>query len=80
MANAQTMNQMQAAYRDALSALVDSWNRICPTGDTAALMRTDALTAKVNQNWPAASPRNSMAQRLIAKLTMAKLKIVLAKS
>ena len=42
------------------------------TGDTAALMSTEALTAKVNQNWPPASPRNRIAHRLIAKLTIAK--------
>ena len=50
------------------------------TGETAALIRTEALTAKVNQNCPPASPRNSVAHRPIAKLTMAKEKIVLAKS
>ena len=38
------------------------------------------LTAAVNQNVPSASPRKRIAQRLIAKLTIAKLKIVFAKS
>ena len=50
------------------------------TGETAALIRTEALTAKVNQNWPPASPRKRIAHRLIAKLTIANEKIVLAKS
>ena len=49
-------------------------------GDTAALMRTEMLRAAVNQNVPSASPRKRIAQRLIAKLTIAKLKIVFAKS
>ena len=50
------------------------------TGETIALSSTETLTAAVNQNVPLASPRNRMAHRLIAKLTMAKLKIVFAKS
>jgi hypothetical protein len=45
-----------------------------------ALSSTDTLTAAVNQNVPGPSPRKRMVHRLIAKLTMAKLKIVLAKS
>ncbi len=50
------------------------------TGETMALTRTETETAAVNQNWPFASPRKRIAHRLIAKLTMAKLKIVFAKS
>jgi tetratricopeptide (TPR) repeat protein len=37
VASAQTMSQIQSAYREALTALVESWNRACPTGDTAAM-------------------------------------------
>jgi hypothetical protein len=50
------------------------------TGETMALSRTETLTAAVNQNVPAPSPRKRIVHRLIAKLTMAKLKIVFAKS
>ncbi len=50
------------------------------TGETIAFSRTDTLTAAVNQKVPGPSPRKRMVHRLIAKLTMAKLKIVFAKS
>ncbi len=50
------------------------------TGETAALTSTDALTAIVNQSMPTPSPRKRMAHRLIANETIAKEKIVLAKS
>ena len=49
-------------------------------GETRALTSTEALTATVNQNRPGPSPRNLMLQRLIAKETTAKLKMVFAKS
>ena len=49
-------------------------------GETMALTRTEANTAQPNQRWPSVSPRKLVAHRLMAKLTIAKLKIVFAKS
>ena len=41
---------------------------------------TETLTAIPNQRWPSVLPRKLVAHRLIAKLTIAKLKMVFAKS
>ena len=49
-------------------------------GETIAFTSTEPLTATVNQNVPGPSPRKRIVHRLIAKLTIAKLKIVFAKS
>jgi tetratricopeptide (TPR) repeat protein len=45
IADQRTMSQTQTAYRDALSALVDAWNRTCPTGDTVAMERIQVQIA-----------------------------------
>ena len=50
------------------------------TGETAALSATDRLPASVKKKVPVVSPSAVVAHGPIAKLTMAKLKIVLAKS
>ena len=50
------------------------------TGETAALSATDRLAAAVKARVPVLSPRAVVAHGPMAKLTMAKLKIVLAKS
>ncbi len=50
------------------------------TGETAAFSATDRLAAAVKAKVPFVSPRASVVHGPMAKLTMAKLKIVLAKS
>ena len=37
IANTQVVDQIQTAYRQALSNLVQDWNRVCPTGNAAEL-------------------------------------------
>jgi hypothetical protein len=50
------------------------------TGETAALSATDRLPATVKRKVPFVSPRKRIAHGPMAKLTIAKLKIVFAKS
>jgi tetratricopeptide (TPR) repeat protein len=47
--NAQNLETAQTAYRRALTALVDSWNKTCPTGNTVAM---DAIRKQINELLP----------------------------
>ena len=49
VANAQIKTQMQTAYREALTSLVENWNRTCPTGNTAAM---EAIRSRIDELLP----------------------------
>jgi len=47
--NAQSLSHMNAEYRKTLSSLVESWNRTCPTRDTATM---DSLRKQISELLP----------------------------
>ncbi len=49
IASEQTLKQAQSAYREVLSGLVQNWNRLCPTGNKAAM---DGVRSQIDELLP----------------------------
>ena len=49
IASKQTLSQADSAYREALSGLVQEWNRLCPTQNKSAM---DVVRAKIDELLP----------------------------
>jgi len=49
IASDQTLKLAQTAYREVLSNLVQNWNRLCPTGNTAAM---DSIRSQIDELLP----------------------------
>jgi tetratricopeptide (TPR) repeat protein len=60
--NAQNLDLATAAYRQALTALVDSWNKTCPTGNKVAM---DAVRNQINDVLPDPSFGEDIRSRML---------------
>jgi tetratricopeptide (TPR) repeat protein len=65
VSSAETLTQVRAEYRKALSSLVDTWNRACANNDSVTM---EEVRLRVNE----LLPETSIGEDIIAKMTMCK--------